>query len=285
MGSDAHKSAVGIIAGNGSLPVEVAQALRNRGRDSFILGIAGECGEDILAYDHHIIEWGQLGLLRRLLEERDITQIVLAGGIVKRPEIGLRKMDWEAIRTFAGMLSSLLAGDNEILSGVIEVFENRGFDVCNLATLLPELFVKEGENGGPRPAKKNIERIRHGAEVTKALGTFDIGQAAVVVGRRVVAVEGVEGTDAMLRRVADLRDIGRLPRKMGGILYKSVKPGQDERADLPTIGPETVRQVFAAGLDGIGVDADKTIMIEREKTLELAQRHRIFIYGMVHEQE
>ncbi|WP_341760134.1 LpxI family protein [Candidatus Endowatersipora endosymbiont of Watersipora subatra] len=280
MTSNGDKNTIGIIAGNGMLPRDVAFALERKGQQVFIIGIAGECSGSIRQFDHKIVTWEQVGLLRKLLKKRGISKIVLAGGILRRPEMNFLKMDWEGILSFLEIFTTLLSGDNKILTNVIDVFEKRGLEICNLVTLLPELFVKEGLNIGPRIGQKNLERIRYAASITKHLGSFDIGQAAVIVGNRVVALEGAEGTDAMLCRVSNLRNIGRISRKAGGILYKSVKPGQDERADLPSIGPRTVHHVFAAGLNGIGVEAGKTIVIEQRKTFALAQQHQIFIYGL-----
>ena len=106
-----------------------------------------------------------------------------------------------------------------------------------------------------------------------------LGQAVVVVEKRVVALEGVEGTDAMLERVTALRAEGRLPKKKGGVLIKCVKPGQDLRADLPSIGPNSIDKIVEAGLSGIGVEAGLTLMISREETLKRANKNGVFIYG------
>ena len=94
-----------------------------------------------------------------------------------------------------------------------------------------------------------------------------------------VALEGVEGTDAMLERIAALRAAGRLPKKKGGVLIKCVKPGQDLRADLPSIGPNSIDKIVEAGLTGIGVEAGLTIMISRDETVNRANKSGVFIYG------
>jgi hypothetical protein len=272
-----------IIAGNGRLPLEIAEAMQARSKRVVIFGIKGEADPAIEQYDHEWCEWERAGQLFKSLKQHDLTTLVLAGGVVGRPEFKILKMDWGAIRTLAGLLAAMLGGDNHILSGVISTFEKRGITVCNVAELLPELTVEAGANTPSNPKAANKKRIVQGFEVANAMGQFDIGQACVVVGSRAVALEGAEGTDAMLRRVAELREIGRLPKRRGGVLVKVVKPGQDERADLPAIGPDTVRGVSAAGLVGIGVQAGKTLMIEKQNTLKLARDHDIFIYG--HEPE
>ncbi|MCJ8307749.1 MAG: UDP-2,3-diacylglucosamine diphosphatase LpxI [Rhizobiaceae bacterium] len=268
-----------IIAGNGGLPLDIAEAFTARGDRVVVFGISGEADPKIEHYEHEWCEWERAGHLFKSIEAHGLKDLVLAGGVIGRPEFKLHKLDWGAIRTLSGLLAAMLGGDNHILSGVINAIEKRGFTVRNIAELLPELTVRAGANTGLKPKAANRKRIEHGFEVAQTMGQFDIGQACVIVGSRAVALEGVEGTDAMLRRVADLREIGRLPKKRGGVLVKVVKPGQDERADLPAIGPGTVEAVHAAGLEGIGVHAGKTLMIEKQKTLTMARENDVFIFG------
>ena len=194
----------------------------------------------------------------------------------KRPDITLKKMDWGTVRSLPSLLGASLSGDGTVLDNVISIFEKRGYEVCNISELLPELVVSFGHNTKKKPRSVDLERINQGAAVTRALGAFDVGQACVVVGKRAVAVEGAEGTDVMLERVAELREIGRLSKKTGGVMVKAMKPNQNERADLPTIGPGTIDAASRAGLNGIGVEAGKTLIVEKEKTLNLAQELGLF---------
>ncbi len=269
---------VGIIAGSGVLPFEIIKGLKAQNRGAFIIGIAGEAEPGIKEHPHSIIEWGQIGKLFNVLKREGIRQIILAGG-VDRPAIQISKMDFGALLTVPSLLSALLGGDNTILSGVIGIFEKRGYHVCGVAELMPELLCRQGPNTSQKPGKAELASIAEGIAVTESLGTFDIGQACIVVGRRAVAVEGIEGTDSMLGRVQQLRAEGRMPANTGGVLVKRTKPGQDERVDLPTIGPKTIENAAAAGLKGIGVEAGKSIIVERDETLALARKHKIFIYG------
>jgi len=268
-----------ILAGNGRLPLQIAESLEARSQSVFIVGIRGEADPAIENFPHEWCGWEQAGHILKTIKQRNITNIVLAGGIVGRPPLKLHKLDWGAIRTLPGLLVALLGGDNQILTGMIAAIEKRGFTVCNVAEILPEMTVHAGVNTSAKPKTKQKKQIAEGYAVTQAMGQYDIGQACVVVGNRAVAVEGVEGTDAMLSRVGEMREIGRLPKRLGGVLVKAVKPGQDERADLPAIGPDTILSVHKAGLLGIGVEADKTLIIDKEETLRLAHQHGVFIFG------
>ncbi|MEL7228764.1 MAG: UDP-2,3-diacylglucosamine diphosphatase LpxI [Pseudomonadota bacterium] len=271
---------VGIIAGNGTLPIELAERLTQAGTAVSIFGIQGEADPVLHRYDYADVEWEKVGRLFAMLEARGIKRLTMAGGVVGRPQLRLTRLDWGGIRTLPGVLSALLAGDNEILSTVMSVFEKRGFTVCGAAELVPELLVEEGVLTKVKPKANDRARLAEGVKVTTALGPFDVGQACVVLGKRAVAVEGVEGTDAMLERVAHMRSIGRLPTTPSGVLVKIAKPGQDLRADLPTIGQGTVKTAKAAGLVGIGIAAGCSIILRREETVEAANKAGLFIAGI-----
>jgi DUF1009 family protein len=270
---------VAIIAGNGSLPVEIASELEKFGNKVYILGIAGEAEPVIENFDHDYIHWGQVSRMFKLLRSRKVSDVTLAGGISRRPAIREMKLDIGAILSLPRVLGWILSGDNAVLVGVIEGFKKKGFVVRGAHELVPELLVKAGANTKKKPSDTDLERIELGFSVARALGQFDVGQAVVVIENRVVALEGVEGTDAMLERVAALRAGGRLPKKKGGVLIKCAKPGQDLRADLPSIGPNSIEKIVEAGLSGIGVEAGLTLMISREETLKRANKSGVFIYG------
>ncbi|MEM9733704.1 MAG: UDP-2,3-diacylglucosamine diphosphatase LpxI [Pseudomonadota bacterium] len=273
-------SPVGIIAGNGTLPIELAERLVAAGTNVSIFGIQGEADPVLRRYDYSDVEWEKVGRLFAMLEARGIERLTMAGGVVGRPQLRLTRLDWGGIRTLPGVLSALLAGDNEILSTVMGVFEKRGFQVCGAAELVPELLVGEGVLTKAKPKTNDRTRLEEGVKVTTALGPYDVGQACVVLGKRAVAVEGVEGTDAMLERVAHMRKIGRLPAAPSGVLVKIAKPGQDLRADLPTIGQGTIATAQTAGLVGIGVAANRSIILRREETVIAANKAGLFIAGL-----
>ena len=251
-----------------------------QGKAVFIVAIAGQAEPGVELFEHVYIEQEKVGQLFKLLRDRNVTSILFAGGIVRQQHIVWQKLDWGAVRTLPEMLGVLYSGDNTILTAVMEIFRKRGFHVCGFQELLPQMLVTPGLNVARKPSGADLKRLKMGYDVTKALGTFDIGQGAVVIGNRAVAIEGVEGTDAMLDRVAQLREIGRLPTKRGGVLVKCIKLGQDERADLPTIGPDTIINCHKAKLIGIGVEAGKSLIVDRERTFALARVHKIFIFGL-----
>ena len=271
---------LGIVAGNGTLPLEIAEAVQARGGRPFVVGIEGEAEDGIRRYDHRRLGWGHLGRLFRLLEAENARDVIFAGGVARRPRLGPRDLDLATTRVLPRLLVMLMSGDDTILSGLARMFEERGFTMRGVADVAPELLLDAGNAVG-RPGAKAREQVAFGMEIVRALGRFDLGQAVVVCGRRAVAVEGVEGTDAMLRRVEELRDGGRLRDDRDGVLVKVPKPEQDRRVDLPAIGPATIVNARAAGLRGIGAEAGGLVLLERERTLELARRHGVFLHPVV----
>ena len=271
---------IAIISGYGTLPSEIALGAIAAGRRPFMVGIEGEAEPSIEAFDHRYMNLGQLGALIKLLDEKGISQIVMAGGVHSRPEVFKMKLDWGAISSIPRAMAMLLGGDDTLLSGLIKLFEDRNIKVLGAHEVAPQLLAKAGVIAGRMPKKKDLENIKLAAAACQALGELDIGQAAIAEAGRVVAVEGVEGTDRLLQRIVELREIGRMPEKgKNGVLVKLIKPGQDYRADLPAIGPKTVLEVERAGLCGIGVSAGSSLILQRQETLKLAKLHRIYIFG------
>ena len=148
-----------------------------------------------------------------------------------------------------------------------------------LVDVAPELLAGEGPLGDRRPSADDEADIDMAFQVVRALGRLDVGQAAVVARGHVLAVEAAEGTDAMLVRCAELRALGKAPRAPSGVLAKAPKPGQEQRVDLPTIGPDTVGKAAAAGVAGIAVAAGQVLMADRDATIAEADRHGLFLVG------
>lgn len=269
-----------LICGYGSLPMEIARGAVAAGRRPFLIGIEGEASLEITAFPSVFLSWGQVGRLFRILSQRNIVEVVFAGGILRRPELRKLRLDWGAIAILPEVLAFMLGGDNTVLSGLIRMFERRGISVSGAHQIAPGLLAGAGRIAGPAPSAGDMANIALAFDACKALGRFDIGQAAVAEASRVVAVEAAEGTDALLARIVAMRQIGRMPPAgKNGVLVKTMKPGQDMRADLPAIGPATVDGVVAAGLRGIAIEADHAIILEREKTLLAARKAGIFIFG------
>ncbi len=270
---------IAIISGRGSLPNEIALSLRERGSEPYLVGIKGEHDDWLVDFDHDILHWGQFGKLFKRLKEQKVTHILFAGGVT-RPKIEISKMDFGSIKTLPQILAFMVGGDNLLLTGVVRVFEKQGVKVVGAHDVLPRLLSEAGAIVGRKPSGKAKKNLHKAFEACKVLGQLDIGQAAIAVGGRVVAVEGIEGTDDMLCRAADLRAKGRLWEDgRHGVLVKTMKPGQDMRVDLPAIGLNTVENAAKAGLAGIAIEAGKSIILQRDATLARARELDLFVFG------
>lgn len=161
---------------------------------------------------------------------------------------------------------------------VVRMIEEAGIRVAGADDIVPSLLAPQGPIAGPQPDRACRADIEAARAAAIAIGALDIGQAAVAVGGRVVALEAAEGTDGMLERVAQLRASGRI-RKTGGVLAKCVKPRQDRRIDLPSIGPGTVDRVAAAGLSGIVVDAGASLILDLAELSDRAEKAGVFVLG------
>lgn len=279
--AQAAKSPIAIICGGGSIPYAVADAVQARGRPVYLLAIKDWA--DPLAvsrYPHAWIAIGQVGRFLRLARDAGCRDLVCVGTLV-RPALRSLKLDWTTIRLLPRLYRLFYGGDDHLLSGVGRLFEEMGFHLLGPHEVAPEILALGGSLGRVKPSARDLADAALGFEVLEAIGHFDIGQAVVVADRRVLALEAAEGTDAVLARVLELRREGRIGPDRGiGVLVKAPKPHQDQRLDLPAIGPATVKAVADAGLAGIAVRANKTIVAEPQALSLAADRAGVFVVGI-----
>jgi DUF1009 family protein len=266
-----------IIAGGGSVPLHVARAAESAGRKTLVLGIEGEADADFGGLAHERVGWGQIGRAERILSKHGTRDVVLVGGVRVRPDYRLLKLDMGTIKALPEIFSILTKGDNSILTGVIRFIEGRGYSVVGAHEIATDLVAPAGTLAG-NPSVEQLADARLAIEAAARIGQLDAGQAAISIGERIVAMEGAEGTDAMLERVVSLREEGRIRfANPGGVLAKCSKPQQDLRVDMPTIGPDTIAHAAAAGLAGVAIEAERVMIIDRAETIRRAGVAGLFI--------
>jgi DUF1009 family protein len=270
-----------IVAGSGTLPFAVADAAIRRGRRVVMLALRGMADAARLAtYPHHWIKFGQIARCARLARQEGCREIVFIGGIV-RPAISQLWLDFGTLRHLPQLLKLLRAGDNGMLSGFTKAFEAQGFRVTGAHEIAPEILMPAGGVGRRAPSAIDWDDIRRGLALLDVIAPFDVGQAVVMAEGRVLAIEGAEGTDNVLIRLADLKAVGRVRWPAGrGVLVKAVKRGQDRRIDLPALGPRTIELVARAGLNGIAVTAGSAVVADADRIAGLADQAGIFVYGV-----
>ena len=270
---------VAILAGQGALPPLVATAAARRGRPPIVFAIAGEA--DAAAFGDfrvHVMRWGEIGRLFRLAGEAGCHEAVFIGAIATRPDYRAIRPDLGALKLIPRILQLMRMGDDALLGGVASIFEERGIRLISALDLAPDLALAEGLlTGHVQP--DTLADIAKAAEAARTIGRLDIGQAAVAVHGRVVALEDAGGTDALLDRVTALREQNRIA-KSGGVLVKCMKPNQDSRIDLPTVGPETADKARSAGLQGVAAEAGRTLLAGPAETVEAFRRAGLFLLGL-----
>jgi DUF1009 family protein len=178
------------------------------------------------------------------------------------------------------VISALARGDDGLLKVVVRGLEARGFAVVGAHQIVPNLTAEEGPLTRLAPSRADWKDIEAAHQAAIAIGTLDIGQGAVAIGGRAIALEGIEGTDGLLARVKELRGHGRLAGKKGGVLVKCAKPGQELRVDLPSIGLQTVEGAHAAGLAGIAVEAGRSLVLDSAAVIAKADALGLFVVGL-----
>jgi len=277
----AAKGRLAIIAGNGFLPIHLAHAARAAGEDPFIIALRNESDQRFEGFEAASASIADIVTFARIFRENGIDRVVLSGGVKKRPDWRDIRPNWKVLRRLPVLLRNLVSGgDDALLQTAIGLLEAQGCRVIGAHEIAPGLLARLGPLGAHAPAENDLRDIARASEAAMRLGELDIGQGAVSVGGRVVALEGVEGTDRMLERVASLRAEGRISARRKGVLVKLCKPQQDMRADLPAIGPSTVVNAAKAGLAGIAVEAGRALVLEERELIAAADAAGLFVCGI-----
>lgn len=270
-----------IIAGNGFLPLHVAAAARAAGEHPLVIELKGESAGRFPGFDSASIGVGDVAGLQALFRRHGVDRVVLSGGVRRRPAFSELRPTLGFLLSVPSVLKKLkTGGDDAVLQMVIGLIESGGPRVIGAHEIAPDLLAEAGALGKCSPDAEARRDMAAAAEAATALGALDIGQGAVACGGRVVALEGPEGTEQMLARVAALKAEGRISPHRRGVLVKLAKPQQDIRADLPSIGPSTVAQARAAGLSGVAVESGLSLVLERDATIAAADAAGLFLYGL-----
>jgi UDP-2,3-diacylglucosamine hydrolase len=271
---------LGLIAGGGSLPVEIAEHCLRSGRPLFVIRLKGFAGEGLEPYAGAEVGLAELGHCIKALRRAGCQAICLAGNVA-RPDFTTLMPDLRGLAALPGAIAAARKGDDALLRFLLGEFEKEGFAIEGAHQVMDDLGLGEGPLGAVTPGPESAGDILQAMEVARAIGRLDAGQAAVVCRGLVLALEAAEGTDALLARVADLPEALRgRPDAPMGVLAKAPKPTQETRVDLPTIGPATVEAVAHAGLAGIVGEAGHLLVLDRDAVIALADELGIFILGV-----
>lgn len=264
---------IGLIAGNGSLPIIFAKEAKKMNFDIIAVAIKEEASKDLekLVDKIYWISVGDLSKLFDVFKKEDIKEAVMIGQIAKKRIYDKQiKID----ERLGGLLESLpTQKTTDILAKVCLELERAGIKMLSSTTFLSEFLPKKSTLTKNAPTEKEWEDIEFGRQIAKKLADMDVGQTVVVKEKAVVAVEAMEGTDETVRRAGGIAN-GKL------VVVKMASPTQDERFDIPVIGPRTIKNLIKAKVSCLAIEAEKTFVIDREQTVNLAEKAGISIVAI-----
>lgn len=272
---DVPLDAIGLIAGNGQFPILFARAAKQRGVRVIATAMHGET-EPALSNEVDAITWvrvGQLGKMIRAMKRAGIRHAAMAGGVRKTRLFGHAYPDLLGWRVLA---QCVIRRDDGILRAIAGAFEQRGIRIVDSTLYMPDALTPVGVLTPRQPNAEQWRDLRYGMLIAREIGKLDIGQAVVVRDGTVLALEAIEGTDGCMLRA------GALAHHRGGVVVKVAKPTQDMRFDVPAVGPQTITTMVAAGIDVLGLEAHRTLILEPETFMAAAIKHQRIVVGLDH---
>lgn len=268
---------IGLIAGSGDLPLLILEECNKKGIEAFVLLIKDFAKEeDYKNLNHITINFGDIGKALSFLKKNNVKHMVFAGA-VKKPNL---KKIWPDLKGFLllfKLLKCKIFGDNTILQTVIDFLEKQGFEVLPVDAILESAKISEGIAGKVDLPNKDYQKdIDLGIKLLRHISDFDIGQSVVIQNGMVIGIECIEGTKELINRCGQIKyNLERKP-----ILVKIKKTNQTRKADLPSIGEDTIKQVKEAGFAGIAIDFENTILINKKEIIKIADESGLFIMGI-----
>jgi DUF1009 family protein len=272
---------LGLIAGGGALPVEIANHCAEVGRPLFVVRLRGFAGPELEEFPGAEVGLAEVGKCIKVLKQAGCEAVCLVGN-VSRPDFKALKPDLRGMAILPGVIKAAKHGDDALLRVVLDEFAKEGFVIEGAHEANGSLTLGIGPLGQVSPKAEHKLDIDRALMVAREIGKLDIGQGAIVCDGLVLAVEAQEGTDAMLRRVAhDIPTAIRgQPGAYKGVLAKAPKPIQETKIDMPTIGVATIQRAAAAGLAGVVGEAGRLLVLDRDQVIALADELGLFVFGV-----
>lgn len=262
---------LGLIAGGGQFPLKVCDSALKQGYLTVGVGFK-DYTDPLLASRVDEFLWvnlGQLGKVIKFLKKNHVQEVIFAGPISKPKALNLRP-DFRAAKVLFKLKS---LNDGAIFKALIAEFESEGFRVVGPQQFVPDLIAPSGILSFRKPSSIELESFKFGWPILKKIGNLDIGQCLVVKEKIVIAVEGIEGTNATIKRAGELAG-------KGCVVLKAFKPGQDERIDMPALGLETIKTMIEAKATALFFEAKYSLFFDLDKSLKLANEHGLTIVGI-----
>lgn len=263
---------LGMIAGAGEFPLLIARQAHEEGWPLPTVALSTQIAAALTPYCHTLAQYGpgQLTKILRVLQQHGVKQVVVVGKVQKQFLFENPRLDFRTLRLLRQLRDYR---DGALFQVLQREFAREGIEIVEQTRLLGHLLTPSGVLGTRRPSAREWDDIRYGFAQAKQVVALDIGQTIVVRHRTVLAVEAVEGTDATIQR-------GCLLGRRGAVVIKVSRPQQDTRFDIPTVGPDTMREVIAGRARVLAVEAGSTLMLHRDDLVALANAHRVALVGV-----
>ncbi len=270
---DNNLQPIAIFAGRGQLPMILINDCQSKNRRFILFLLKNEIyDQDYSQFDPITIAYGELEKFLTILRQKEIRNIVFIGGVTK-PNFSSLKVDKKGAILLAKIIANKILGDDAVLKTVIKFLEKEGFKILRIDELLDCVFSSKSIISNIAPSFENNLDIDLGIKAIKYFSKFDVGQALIVAQKQIIAIEALEGTDAMISRCITLGG----DFKNNAVLIKLKKLKQTTKADMPTIGLITIEKCVEAGIKGIVIQANSTLVLEKEKIIKAINDNQLFL--------
>lgn len=262
----------GLIAGDGILPVRMAQYAKENGFEVVCISLSRDNVRDLKKYCSKVYSChpGEVNKIESILRNEQIKQLTFLGKVHKKVLLQLHKFDKRAIDLIK---DAVRLNDDQVMLMIVQELAKIGVEVLDQTIFIKNLMIPAGVLGKHKPTKEQMDDVNYGFWLAKEMGKIDVGQSVVIKDKMIMAVEAIEGTDSCIKRGAKLA-------KRGAVIVKVAKPKQDKRFDIPAIGMKTLRTMRCKRASLIAVEANETIIVDQEKVIKYADEHNIVIMAV-----
>ena len=255
----------GLIAGDGILPVRMAQYAKENGFEVVCISLSRDNVRDLKKYCSKVYSChpGEVNKIESILRDEQIKQLTFLGKVHKKVLLQLHKFDKRAIDLIK---DAVRLNDDQVMLMIVQELAKIGVEVLDQTIFIKNLMIPAGVLGKHKPTKEQMDDVNYGFWLAKEMGKIDVGQSVVIKDKMIMAVEAIEGTDSCIKR--------------GAVIVKVAKPKQDKRFDIPAIGMKTLRTMRCKRASLIAVEANETIIVDQEKVIKYADEHNIVIMAV-----
>jgi len=273
MADNKNLSPIAIFAGRGQVPKILIDDCLKKNRRFIVFLLHGEQYDiDYSQFNPTLVSYGEVEKFLKIIHDNNIQQLVFIGA-VNKPNFSSLKVDKTGAKLLAQIIANKILGDDAVLSTVIKFFEKRGLKILRIDEILDCIISKPMTLTQHQPSIKNLEDIDIGIKAIRHFSKFDVGQSLIVCQKQIIAVEALEGTDAMIERCRNFQ----VDFTKNAVLIKLKKTYQTAKADLPTIGVKTIENCHQAHIAGIAIEVNNTLILDKEAVIAKANELGLFI--------